>query len=109
MRRRDFLKAGGSLAIGYLGSALPTESQAAAPDTAANRYLISAIERIAGELMRETQVPGAAIALVRDGKPLWSYGFGVKEANTEDMVDADTLFEAASISKTVFAYAILKL
>jgi CubicO group peptidase (beta-lactamase class C family) len=36
-------------------------------------------------------------------------GFGVKEVGTKEAVDASTMFEAASLSKPVFAYAVLRM
>ena len=108
MQRRGFLRAGGSLAIGFLGAPWQLTSARAA-DSAVDDFLIRKIDRITTDLMSETRVPGVAIALVRNGKLFWSGGFGVKSTNGEDTVDADTIFEAASVSKTVFAYAILKL
>ena len=48
------------------------------------------------------------MALVADAKLLWSRGFGVKDRTTNAPVDADTVFEFASVSKTVFAYAVMK-
>ena len=39
----------------------------------------------------------------------WSRGFGVKSSTTGGGVDENTVFEAGSVSKTVFAYAVLKL
>jgi CubicO group peptidase (beta-lactamase class C family) len=59
--------------------------------------------------MNEAIVPGVAIALVHDGKLLWRRGFGFKDSVSKETVDNDTVFEAASVSKTVFAYAALKL
>ena len=40
---------------------------------------------------------------------MWSRSFGVKSSVSKAWVDDGTLFEAASVSKTVFAYAALKL
>ncbi|GAB4025813.1 hypothetical protein GCM10028809_07980 [Spirosoma gilvum] len=59
--------------------------------------------------MQEARVPGLSMALVQDGKLCWQQGFGVKKASSKEPVTVDTVFECASISKTVFAYAILKL
>jgi CubicO group peptidase (beta-lactamase class C family) len=42
-------------------------------------------------------------------KLLWRRGFGVKDSASKEPVDNATVFEAASVSKTVFAYASLKL
>lgn len=54
-------------------------------------------------------MPGLSIALVRDGKIVWHRGFGVKRAGTKEPVGDGTVYEAASLSKPVFAYAVLKL
>ena len=54
-------------------------------------------------------VPGLCAVLVRKGKIAWTHATGLAKAGTSQMVDADTLFEAASISKAVFAYIALQL
>src|SRR4030095_1153264 len=46
---------------------------------------------------------------IRDGKIIWNHAFGVKNASTREPVDDNTVFEAASLSKPVMAYAALKL
>jgi CubicO group peptidase (beta-lactamase class C family) len=40
---------------------------------------------------------------------LWSRGFGVKDSTSKVPVDNDTVFEAGSTSKPVFAYLVMKL
>jgi CubicO group peptidase (beta-lactamase class C family) len=60
-------------------------------------------------LMSEGEVTGLALAWIRDGKIYLSRGFGLKDAGTKEAVGADTVFEAASLSKPVFAYAVLKM
>jgi CubicO group peptidase (beta-lactamase class C family) len=59
--------------------------------------------------MEEALVPGLSIALIKDAKFIWRRGFGVKNVASKEPVDNDTVFEAASTSKPVFAYAVLKL
>ncbi|OLE97888.1 MAG: hypothetical protein AUG75_02980 [Cyanobacteria bacterium 13_1_20CM_4_61_6] len=54
-------------------------------------------------------MPGLAISLIRNGKTTWVQGFGVKDAKTGQPVTTETVFEAASLSKPVFAYGVLKL
>jgi CubicO group peptidase (beta-lactamase class C family) len=61
------------------------------------------------ELMKKGTVPGAAIAVIRGGKTTWVHGFGTKEAKRAQPVTGETVFEAASLSKPVFAYGVLKL
>lgn len=61
------------------------------------------------KLMEWASVPGVAIAILRDGKLVWSKGFGVKKAGEQDVVESSTLFGAASLSKPVFAFAVLRM
>jgi CubicO group peptidase (beta-lactamase class C family) len=60
-------------------------------------------------LMRIAGVPGAAIAVVDRGALAWSKSFGVKNIITRAPVREDTLFEAASMTKPVFAYVVMRL
>jgi len=61
------------------------------------------------KLMQQADVPGLSIATIQDGKPFRVYNFGLKNAETKQPVTDETIFEAASLSKPVFAYAVLKL
>ena len=54
-------------------------------------------------------VPGYSIALVRNGKLVFSHASGQSNQFTGKPVDESTLFEAASITKTVFAFAVNRL
>jgi CubicO group peptidase (beta-lactamase class C family) len=60
-------------------------------------------------LMAQSHVTGLQIAVLRHGKTAWlgHYGFADKEAKTP--VDDQTIFNIASLSKTVFAYTALRL
>ena len=71
--------------------------------------LIAFLEKeIPSLLKRGITTPGVSMAIVADAKPLWSRGFGVKDRTTSVPVDDDTVFEFGSVSKTVFAYAVMK-
>ena len=67
------------------------------------------LERDIPELMKKDGVPGLAIAVIRGGKTTWVHGFGIKKAKTNQPVKENTVFEAASLSKPVFTYGVLKL
>ena len=60
-------------------------------------------------LMEKHKIPGVSIAVVQDGRIAWARGWGLKMAGGKDPVDADTLFQAASISKPVAAIGALSL
>ena len=106
MRRRDFLRmsAGGAAVL-----LRPTPSRAAQRATQFDDEAIAKIEQRVPVLMRERSVPGVSIAIVSDGRLRWARAFGVKDAAGKEPVGEQTTFEAASVSKTVFAYVALKL
>ncbi len=58
--------------------------------------------------MRLASVPGVAVATIGGGRAAVR-GFGVTRAGGTDAVTPDTTFEAASLSKPVFAYLVLRL
>jgi CubicO group peptidase (beta-lactamase class C family) len=60
-------------------------------------------------LMRAGEIPGLSVAVVRDGDLFWSGAFGVRNTTTQERVDRNTIFDAASLTKPVFAYAVLRL
>ena len=56
--------------------------------------------------MTKLKVPGVSIAVIHEGRIEWARGFGVARADGAPVTE-DTLFQAASISKPVFALAAL--
>jgi CubicO group peptidase (beta-lactamase class C family) len=60
------------------------------------------------ELMEKYRVPGLSIAVFKDFEIHWAKGYGVSDVATGDTVDAQTVFQAASISKPVAAMAVLR-
>ena len=59
--------------------------------------------------MQDFNVPGLSIAVVQQGEIVWAKGYGIANAETQNKVTTDTLFQAGSISKPVAALAALKL
>ena len=59
------------------------------------------------EQMEWYKVPGVSIAVINNGKIEWAKGYGIREAGTNSPVDTNTLFQAASISKSVSALGAL--
>jgi CubicO group peptidase (beta-lactamase class C family) len=71
--------------------------------------IVTRLDRTVPGLLKEGDVPGLSIGLVRNGELAWHRGFGMKNSQTKEPVTDETVFEAASLSKPVFAYAVLKL
>jgi CubicO group peptidase (beta-lactamase class C family) len=60
-------------------------------------------------LLQDGRVPGLSIAVIRNREIADISTAGVRNASTAAAVDADTILEAASLSKPIFAYAVLRL
>jgi CubicO group peptidase (beta-lactamase class C family) len=54
-------------------------------------------------------VPGASVAAIRDATIVWQRGFGIADVVTKAPVTPETIFGAGSMSKPVFAYAVMQL
>lgn len=61
------------------------------------------IDKVVEKTMKTFQVPGIAVAVVKDGKVIHSKGYGVSSLNTKAKVDENTLFGIASNSKAFTA------
>ncbi|QUR68835.1 serine hydrolase [Mycobacterium spongiae] len=107
------------LALAGCGPAQQDFSFPAFPDTPPNEVsgleipasqiddAISKVDGLVSALMNDTGIPGMAVAIVREGKTVYAKGFGVRDAGkgdgSDNQVDADTVFQLASMSKSVGA------
>ena len=57
------------------------------------------LDALAKSSLQKSGVPGTAIAVVYKDQVIYAKGFGVREAGKCDPVDADTVFQLASVSK----------
>lgn len=67
------------------------------------------IDRFIQSYQKRYHIPGVSLALIKDGKLAYAQTYGVRNTATQVPVDENTLFEAASITKPVFAFAVLRL
>jgi CubicO group peptidase (beta-lactamase class C family) len=59
--------------------------------------------------MRENNVPAVSIAVIDDGRIVWSHAWGLADVEGGRQATTNTLFQAASVSKPVTATAVLRL
>ncbi|OBK30503.1 serine hydrolase [Mycobacterium asiaticum] len=68
---------------------------------------VGKVDGLVAELMKSSGIPGMAVAIVHGGKTLYAKGFGVRDVSKADSpdnkVNADTVFQLASVSKSVGA------
>jgi CubicO group peptidase (beta-lactamase class C family) len=120
-RRRALTRAGAGLAGIGLGAASgrpgPLLAQEAsppadepapvdAPGIVTPQRAARAVERLpdlAETMLRQSGVPGMAVAVVHDDALVFAGGFGVRELGKDAAVDADTVFQLASVSKSLAA------
>ena len=93
----------GNLAAAGALAAAPVAAPAVAPAAAFD------LEQDVTRVMKAFDVPGIAIAVVKDGKVIAARGFGVRKLGEPAKVDGQTLFEIASNSKAFTAAALAML
>jgi len=81
-----------------LPATLRAQGKPAAPPPGFDAYVAS--------VMKQFEVPGMGIAIVKDGQVILAKGYGVKRLGSPDPVDANTRFGIASNTKAFTALAI---
>lgn len=75
-----------------------TNSVASSPDV---QTALARMDTYIREAMAKTRVPGLAVAVVYHDKVVFLKGYGVRKVGDPAPVDADTVFEVASLSKPI--------
>jgi CubicO group peptidase (beta-lactamase class C family) len=70
---------------------------------------VDAVDKLAQKEIDENGVAGIAIGVVHNDKLVFAKGFGVREAGQAAKIDADTVFQLASVSKSVGATVVAEL
>lgn len=87
------------LALGL--ALLPGVSRAVSLTSADIQAALPNLKGIAEQAMKDSGVPGLAIAVVHNDKVIFLEGFGVRKVDEPAKVDADTVFQLASVSKPI--------
>jgi CubicO group peptidase (beta-lactamase class C family) len=69
----------------------------------------SQIDTFMTQQMQRYSVPGMGLALVKDGKIVYTKGYGVRDTKTNTPVNADTLFAIGSVTKSFTSLGIMQL
>jgi CubicO group peptidase (beta-lactamase class C family) len=62
---------------------------------------VAGLDTMVAEVMERSGVPGMSVAVVQGGKTVYAKGFGVKKVGEPDKIDPDTVFQLASLSKSI--------
>ncbi|WP_051882290.1 serine hydrolase domain-containing protein [Parvularcula oceani] len=106
--------AAASLAAGYLGAqaAQPAEGPPRGEGlvTASGaRVTLDQIDAFIDAQMADLDMPGLSLAIFEDGEIVYSAAKGAANRDTGEAVTEASVFEAASLSKPVFAFLVLQL
>lgn len=74
--------------------------------SAAEPPQLKGLDAYVHKAMKQWQVPGLAVAVVKDGKVVLARGYGVRELGKPGKVDANTLFTIGSVTKQFMAAAL---
>lgn len=96
-----------ALAAGLIASPGMVQGQTVSREQVA--AALPRLEALAEDAVRNALVPGLAVAVVHDDKIVYAKGFGRRAAGTPDPVDAETVFQIASLSKSVSSTVIASL
>ena len=77
--------------------------------TGKNNPQLKSFDDMMVRLLREHQIPGASLAVSRNGELVYARGFGVADAKQQVPIQPTTRFRIASISKPITAAAIVLL
>ncbi len=67
------------------------------------------LDSLVPRLLKEHNVPGVSLAVIRDGKVYWAKGYGIADKEKKIPVSSITRFNIGSVSKTLTAFAVLML
>lgn len=77
--------------------------------TTSKKDLLKTLDETTPIALQEHNVPGLAIAIIKDGKTIIKKGYGFSDVNSEKYVNTQTGFNIGSISKMFTAWGIMKL
>ncbi len=97
-----------SLPLATVGTLSPEQYSAVAIPEAQISAAVGKVDSLVTDVMARSKVPGVAVAVVHGGKVVFSKGYGVRAVGKPETVDVNTVFQLASVSKSVGATVIAK-
>ncbi|MBL6457431.1 serine hydrolase [Belnapia sp. T6] len=113
LTRRTALQ--GTAAVGLLGpgSTVPAQALTTARLPVITRESVvrslPELDRLVAGMLRRTGIPGLSLAVVHEDDVVHLAGFGLQQADRPEPVDADTVFQLASLSKPIAATVVAAL
>lgn len=90
-------------------SSCQTKEQQSIQNYEGKQFSFEEVDSFISQKMNSLKIPGISIAIINDGKVAYHRAFGVSNFDTKKKIDENSIFEAASLSKPLFSYFVLKL
>lgn len=95
--------------LSYLLFSISTfQSQAQLQTLSGAKIKTADLDKFIKHQMDSLGLPGLSFAVINNGKVVYHRSLGVSNIETKEKVNANSIFEAASLSKPLFAYFVLK-
>ncbi|HMB26667.1 MAG TPA: serine hydrolase domain-containing protein, partial [Blastocatellia bacterium] len=88
------------------GADLPCSLERKADPVAAAKEALAGFDDIGAEAMKKFEVPGMAIAIVKNKEVIYAKGFGLRDVEKQLPVTADTIFAIGSSSKAFTTFVL---
>ena len=79
------------------------------PPAVGSKVMPRQIDTQVKQLMTKGRVPGLALALIQNGKPVYVKSYGLRSVEDKQPLETDTVMYAASLTKLAFAYMAMQL
>ncbi|MDP7016138.1 MAG: serine hydrolase domain-containing protein [Pirellulaceae bacterium] len=73
------------------------------------REALASFDKMMVDFVAENEIPGAALAVAKDGRLMYARGFGYADVEARAAVKPDSLFRIASISKPITAVGVMQM
>lgn len=114
LTRRAYALGAGSLLLAACGGgsgngfAFPIAPAPAPEPKSGPELAVEKLDALVNEMKTRAGVPGVAVSVVYRGKTLYAKGFGERKKGETALVDADTVFQLASVSKSLSATVVAR-
>jgi len=88
------------------GADLPCSIERKADPVAAAKEALTGFDDVVTDAMKKFEVPGMAIAIVKDKEVIYAKGFGLRDVEKQLPVTADTIFAIGSSSKAFTTFVL---
>jgi N-acyl-D-amino-acid deacylase len=87
----------------------PLAANTPLPETGLVSADLASFDELMRSFLQEHEIPGAALAVAKEGRVVYARGFGYADRERQRPVEPHALFRIASVSKPITAMAVLRL